>query len=179
VNFNKNQAVGGSGGNGFVAGNAFGGTGGNGEGGGAGGSGGNANGGDGGDAGDVGSLGTTEGGGIAVFGSGTLVLKPRLGAQKRSKQAGATDVITLNSAIAGQVGIAGSAPGSVTEGGGGLGSPHGAGGSGSRGQSGSPPLPAGSEGGGINIFGKATADNTTVTGNSAITDPNIDGTLSP
>jgi hypothetical protein len=179
VNINKNQAVGGSGGNGFVGGDAFGGTGGNGEGGGAGGNGGNANGGNGGDAGDVGSLGNTEGGGIAVFGSGTLVLKPRLGAKKSSKQASATDVITTNSAIPGQVGIAGSAPGTVTAGSGGSGSPHGAAGNGSRGQSGSPPLPADSDGGGIVVFGKATADNTTVTGNSAITDPNVDGTLSP
>ena len=36
----------------------------------------------------------------------------------------------------------------------------------------------GSAGGGITIVGKATADNTSVTGNSANVFPNIEGTLS-
>ena len=84
-----------------LAGDAFGGTGGNGERGGAGGNGGNATGGNGGNAG-LGNDGS--GGGIKVFRRATLVLKPRLGAKKRSKQASATDVITANSASGGQGG---------------------------------------------------------------------------
>jgi len=174
VSFKNDQAVGGSGGNGFVAGNAFGGTGGTNQGG-LGGNGGNATGGAGGNAG---FSGVGSGGGITVDSAGTLFLRPRFGAPKRSKQASATDVITLNSAIAGVGGIAGSAPGSVTPGGGGPGDPPGAGGTANPGRSGSLTGPRRSVGGGMAIFGKATGDNTSVTGNNAIKFPNIDGTLS-
>ena len=174
VNFTNNAAVGGSGGNGFTAGNAFGGSGGNGEAG-KGGNGGDASGGNGGNAGVAG---VGSGGGITVDTAGSLVLKPRLGARKGSKQANATDIITLNSAIPGQDGIAGSAPGSVTPGARGPGNPPGAAGALTPGQFGALPGPRRSVGGGIAIFGKATADNTSVTGNNAILFPNIDGTLS-
>ena len=173
MNFNKNRAVGGSGGSGFVAGNFFGGSGGNGEGG-RGGNGGNATGGI---SGNAGFVGVGSGGGITVNSAGSLFLRPRLGAKKGSKQAGATDVITSNSAIAGKPGIAASAD-SGNAGGGGPGNPHGKSGHFTPGRAGSLPGPRRTVGGGIVIFGKATGDNTSVTDNSAILFPNIDGTLS-
>ncbi len=178
VNFTKNQAVGGSAGNGGNGGiDAFGGFGGAGHGG-RGGNGGNATGGNGGNAGAISGIG--EGGGIAVDTSGTLVLKPRLGAKKGSKQAGATDVITSNSATPGGLGTAGLPGANIAPGTGTGGSPGGNNGTLTVGHPGQVLAVQHSIGGGIAIFGngKATADNTSVTGNSAITDPNIEGTLS-
>jgi len=58
-----------------------------------------------------------------------------------------------------------------------LGSVAGAGGTVTAGRSGDVNITERSEGGGIAIDGTATGDNTTVTDNSAITAPNIDGKL--
>ena len=178
VDFTKNQAAGGpagSGGNGGI--DAYGGYGGAGHGG-PGGNGGNATGGNGGNAGAI--SGTGEGGGIAVDPSGTLVLKPRLGAKKGSKQAGATDVITGNSATPGAPGTAGSPGANIAPGTGTGGSPPGKNGVFTVGQPGHVLAVKHSIGGGIAIFGIARgASHTLVTGNSATVGANIDGTFSP
>ncbi len=104
-------------------------------------------------------------------------MKPRLGAKKGSRELKATDVITANSALHAAVGAGGSAGGSVAAGQGGAGSPPGKDGTNNFGHAGGvvPLVP--SAGGGITIVGTATADNTTVTGNTADVFPNIDGTL--
>jgi hypothetical protein len=178
VDFTNNQATGGSAGNGGNGGaDAIGGTGGFGLGA-RGGNGGNATGGNGGNAGAISGIGS--GGGIAVDPSGTLVLKPRLGARRGSKQAHAIDFITSNSATPGGPGAAGLPGAFVLNGFGGPGSPDGNHGTFTVGQPGKVLAVKQSFAGGIAIFGtgKATADNTSVTGNSAITDPNIEGTLS-
>ena len=173
VNFTSNQAAAGSGGSGGDGGaDAFGGYGGAGAGG-VGGAGGNATAGNGGNA-DF--TGVADGGGIFVGQSGTLVLKPRLGAKKGSRESKATDVITLNAAVHGALGTPGTAGGSVAAGiGGNL---HGTNGTDNLGHPGGvvPLVP--SAGGGIANFGTATVDNTSITGNSADVFPNIDGTLS-
>ena len=96
VNFSNNQAQSGVGGVGGVGGSVSGGNGAAGNAGGSGdfgGSGGNATGGSGG-AGGEGATGS--GGGIFNSATGTLTIKPRLGAKKGSKQAKATDTITAN-----------------------------------------------------------------------------------
>ena len=96
VNFTSNQAVAGLGGSGGDGGNAFGGYGGTGANG-PGGNGGNATAGNGGNAT---FNGVASGGGIYVGQTGNLILQPRQGAKKGSREAKATDVITLNSARA-------------------------------------------------------------------------------
>jgi len=173
ANFTSNQAAGGTAGVGGSGGSVQAGNGGIGAGA-AGGAGGNAVGGNGANSGPSG---VGIGGGITVDASGTLVLKPRLGAKAGSSQAGETDLIQSNSATAGGIGSLGLA-GSATPGAGGAGSPTGAGGTVTAGENGAIDITEQSEGGGIAIFGTATGDNTTVTNNSAITSPNIDGKLS-
>jgi hypothetical protein len=176
VNFNGNQADGGLAGPGGGGGSAQGGHGGNSSNA-AGGNGGNATGGNGGNS----ALpGLAIGGGIIVDAAGSLVLKPRLGARKGSKQASATDVITSNKAVAGGVALGGASKGgSAAAGGGGSGQPAGANGTATGGQNGQVLSTMNSEGGGMAIFGTAHGDNVSVTSNQAITDPNIDGTLLP
>jgi hypothetical protein len=164
----------GTGGAGGVGGNATGGAGGTG-------SilptvGGNATGGNGGDGGE-GASGL--GGGIFNATTGTLTLKPRLGAVPGSAQAQATDVITTNQALAATGGEAG-AGGTAT---GGLGRStqtfKGTNGVATPGQPGVTDLFSVGVGGGIATFGTAVVDNTTISGNQATTsDPNIDGKLS-
>ena len=110
------SGLGGSGGDG--GNDAFGGFGGSGADG-PGGNGGSATAGNGGN----GTFnGVAEGGGIFVGQSGTLVLKPRLGAKKGSRESKATDLITSNAAVHAAVGAAGLAGGSVAAGQGGGGS---------------------------------------------------------
>ncbi len=190
VDFTQNQAAGGAAGSGGVGGSAQGGNGGNGGncgcshaglGGppadhmfGRGGNGGNGTGGNGGNSGVSGG---GSGGGIIVDAAGVLTLKPSLGAPSGSNEANATDVIASNSANAGGIGGLGFG-GAATGGAGGRGFLVGANGTLTSGHLGAIDIFRQSEGGGIIIVGKATADNTSVTGNSAITDPNIDGTLS-
>ena len=116
------------------------------------------------------------GGGIFNATTGTLTLKPRLGAKKGSSQAKATDVITTNQALAATGGHAG-AGGTAT---GGLGRPaqgfNGLNGVATPGQPGVTDLFSAGVGGGIATFGTAFVDNTTISGNQASTsDPNVDG----
>jgi hypothetical protein len=179
VNFTNNEARGGAAGNGGNGGNhAFGHNGGSAENG-PGGNGGNATGGNGGNAG---SRGTAGGGGITVAGQGTLSLEPELGAKKGSKQARAKDLITGNSASLGAAGTVGSPTPSmnITPGTGGGGNPPGQNGTITVGRPGQVSTLFQSIGGGILIFGKARgALHTSVKGNAATVDPNIDGTFSP
>jgi hypothetical protein len=178
MNFQSNKATGGTGGVAGSGGTVQGGTGGTGTGA-AGGQGGAPTGGNGGSGG---ASGIAKGGGITVDVSGSLVLNPRLGVKPLSKKAsvsaaGATDVITLNSAVAGGIG-GGGAAGSATPGPGGPGDPVGNNGTVTAGHAGVAGALKQSEGGGIAIFGTATGDNTTVTGNHASKFPNIEGKLS-
>jgi hypothetical protein len=175
VNFNNNLAAGGLAGSGGNGGSGQGGHGGNSsnvEGG----NGGNATGGNG---GNTGLPGLAFGGGIIVENTGSLVLKPRLGAKKRSKQASATDVITSNTALAGGIAIAIGVGGGATAGVGGSGQPSGDNGTAKDGDNGEILRTQNSVGGGIAIFGTAHLDNVSVAGNHAITDPNTDGTVLP
>jgi len=169
VNFTGNQAVSGIGGPGGLGGNATGQSGGTGD---PGGNGGNAIGGTGGDRGE-GGIG--QGGGIEDTSSGTLVIAPRQGAKKGSKQAKATDVITSNQALSATAGAAGHG-GTATPGVGGFlgGNP----GTAVQGQPGAfDPLSVG-VGGGAALFGTATIDNTSITGNHASTNfGNVEGTF--
>jgi len=176
VDFTNNQAVGGAAGNGGEGGNhAFGGFAGNGVNG-PGGNGGSATGGNGGSA-EINGL--ASGGGIIVDVSGTLSLEPRLGAKKGSKQASATDLITGNSATPGAAGTAGSPTPNIAPGTGGGFNPPGQNGTLKVGQPGHVSTLKRSVGGGIAIFGTAHGkSHTSVTGNSAIVFPNIDGTFS-
>ena len=136
--------------------------------------GGSATGGTGGDGGE-GASGV--GGGIFNATTGTLTLKPRLGAKKGSKQAKATDVITTNQALAASGGQAG-AGGGATAGAGR--SPFGVNGVATPGQPGVTDLFSVGVGGGIATFGTANVDNTTITGNHASTNDNdVDGTITP
>ncbi len=176
VNFNNNLAAGGTAGSGEGGGSAQGGHGGN-SANAAGGNGGNATGGNGGNSG---LPGVAIGGGIIVDAAGSLVLKPRLGAKKGSKQASATDVITSNTALAGGTAVLGAAGGAgATAGVGGSGQPPGANGTATVGENGEVLSTVNSAGGGMFIDGTAHGDNVSVTGNHAITDPNVGGTLSP
>ena len=118
------------------------------------------------------------GGGIFNATTGTLTLKPRLGAKKGSKQAKATDVITANQALAG-VGRAGGhrgrrhAPAAAEPPAGSTAPP-------TAGQPGATDLFSVGVGGGIATFGTANVDNTTISGNHASTNDNdVDGTLTP
>jgi len=172
VNFNNNEASGGSGAVAGSGGSVQGGTGGTGTGA-AGGQGGAPTGGNGGSGGDSGAA---KGGGIIVDVSGSLVLRPRTGIKPLPPGHGPTDIVTSNSAIAGGVGGAGLA-GSATAGTGGTGSPDGNTGMVTAGHAGVIGTLKQSEGGGIAIFGTATGDNTTVTGNHANKFPNIEGKL--
>jgi len=140
----------------------------------------------GGNGGDVtggnGSSGAANGGGITVDVSGTLVLEPHLATQMGSKEpdvvvVSAFDFITSNSAIAGRAGGAGLA-GSATPGTGGPEDPVGAPGMITPGHAGVIGVLKQSEGGGIAIFGTATAIDTVVTNNHASASPNILGKLS-
>ena len=70
----------------------------------AGGSGGGAVGGNGGNAGEGG---VAMGGGLFNSATGTLSINPQLGAQKKSKQAKATDLISTNQAYSAPAGSAG------------------------------------------------------------------------
>ncbi len=177
VNFSGKQAKSGSGGLGGNGGVADGGTGGTGNAGAAGGLGGNGGNAFGGNGGDGGEGGIAEGGGIFNATTGTLVLKPRLGAKKGSKQAKATDVITGNLALSASGGLAG-AGGAATAG---LGRPlNGVNGTATAGQPGATDLLSVGVGGGVATFGTANADNTSITGNHASTNDNdVDGTITP
>jgi hypothetical protein len=177
VNFSSNQATGAVGGNGAGGGVAVAGRGGNAAPGGVdpvgGGFGGSAVGGNGGIGGESG-IGI--GGGVFVANTGSLTLKPRLGAKKGSKQAGATNVITANQANAGSAGGAGPG-GSATLGA--AGTPGGISGRATPGDNGSVDTFSAGVGGGIAIIGTALIDNTTISGNHATTsDPDVDGTFS-
>jgi hypothetical protein len=170
VNFTGNQAVSGIGGPGGLGGNATGESGGKGN---PGAHGGNATGGNGGDGGEGG---IAQGGGIEDTSSGTLVIAPRKGANKGSKQAKSTDVITANQALSATAGAAGQG-GVATPGiggflGGGLGTAV-------QGQPGAfDPLSVGI-GGGVAIGGNATIDNTSITGNHASTNfDDVEGAFS-
>ena len=174
VNFTSNQALAGLGGSGGEGGNAFGGYGGTGRAG-RGGDGGNATAGNGGN-GNFDGL--ASGGGIYVDQKGNPVLKPRLGAKTGSRESKATDVITANAAVRAAVGTGGLNGGSVAAGQGGAGRPPGTDGTDNFGHTGEAGRLVPSAGGGITIVGTATADNTSVTGNTADEFPNIDGTLS-
>ena len=177
VIFTNNQAVGGSAGSGGAGGtDAFGGYAGNGVNG-PGGNGGNATGGD---SGGANPSGYASGGGITVDSAGTLFLEPRQRAKKGSKQFGATDLITGNSATPGAAGTAGLPTGNIAPGTGGGVNPPGEDGILTLGQAGQVSTLKRSVGGGIAIFGAAHGKtHTSVTGNSAITFPDIDGTFSP
>ncbi len=172
VNFTGNQARGGFGGNGGSGLDAKGGNGGNGGTGFTGGSGGLTLGGDGGNGGESGF---GIGGGITVDVSGTLLIDPRRGARKGSKQAKATGVITTNHAFD----SGGGTPGHASSVGIGLGgSPSGANGSVLAGQNGTADTSTVGVGGGIATFGNTTIDNVSITGNTASTNDNdIDGTI--
>jgi hypothetical protein len=122
--------------------------------------------------------GVASGGGIYVDQSGNLLLQPRHGAKKGSRQSKATDLITSNSAVHEAVGTAGSPSANVAAGTGTGGSTPGKNGTDNFGHPGGVVPLISSAGGGITIVGKATADNTSVTGNTADVFPNIDGTLS-
>ncbi len=160
VTFTANQAASGTGGLGSAGGEATGGTGGGG-----------AAGGDGGNGGE-GASGV--GGGIFNATTGTLTLKPELGAKKGSKQAHATDVVTTDQALAGSGGQAG-AGGGATAGAGT--SPFGVNGAANPGQAGVTGLSSVGVGGGLANFGTANVDNTTIKGNHASTNDNdLDGT---
>jgi len=135
-----------------------------------GGAGGNATGGNG---GNNGASGSATGGGITVDPSGKLVLKPRQGATPGSIEASAFDVITSNSATAGGFGNVGGG-GSATAGTGPAGS-----GKATPGRFGFILFLRRSLGGGIAIFGTATGDNVSVSGNHAMVSPDISGTLLP
>ena len=87
-------------------------------------------------------------------------------------------MITANAAVHAAVGSGGLAGGSVAAGQGGAGSPSGTNGTDNFGHSGGVVPLVKSAGGGITIVGTATAENTSVTGNTADVFPNIDGTLS-
>jgi hypothetical protein len=172
VNFSNNQAHSGVGGVGGAGGSATGGAGNPGVGN-LGGSGGNATGGTGG-AGGEGATGT--GGGIFNAVTGTLTIKPRLGASKSSKQAKATDVITANLAASASGGLAGAGGGATA----GIGISPGVNGTATPGQPGAAELFSVGIGGGIATFGTADIDNTLITGNNASTnDPNVEGTITP
>jgi hypothetical protein len=170
----NNQAEGASGGKGGKGGNEISGQGGNAITTGNGGHGGdivNSSGGNGG----VG--GTGIGGGLFDANTGTLVIKPRLGAKKGSSQAKATDTITLNDAGF-ALGATGGAVGIPVLGIGGT--PNGHFGTvisnGTVGTKGSNGVGVG---GGIAIIGTATIDDTNITGNHASNnDDDVDGTFS-
>ncbi len=163
VNFTTNQATGAIGGNGGNGGEASGETGGTGL---PAGSNGNATGGNGGNAGDGG---TGLGGGLFDATTGTLVINPRLGVKKNSKQNNATDIITGNKANAGGAGSPGA---------GGL-AQVASGATATNGTAGTAASAGVGVGGGIVIVGTATIDNTTITGNTATTNDNdVDGTFS-
>jgi hypothetical protein len=176
ANFSANQATGGFGGNGAGGGIVTAGRGGNVNPGGVdatrGGPGGSAIGGDGGNGGESG-IGI--GGGIFVANTGTLTLKPRLGARSGSKQSSASDVITNDQANPGSAGNAGLA-GSATAGVGG--SPLGIAGKVTPGSNGTVDTLSVGIGGGIAIIGTAIIDNTSISGNHAPIDPDVDGTFS-
>jgi hypothetical protein len=163
VDFTTNQATGAIGGQGANGGEAFGEIGGNGL---PAGSNANATGGNGGNAGN-GGIG--QGGGLFNTTTGALVIEPRLGAKKHSKQTNATDTITGNKASAGGAGSPGA---------GGL--AHVAAGATATNGTAGPAASAGvGVGGGIVNVGTATIDNTTISGNTATTNDNdIDGTFS-
>jgi hypothetical protein len=162
----SNQAVSGTGGTGGAGGSATGGDGGD-----TGiavipSAGGNATGGNGGNSGEGAS---GAGGGIFNATTGTLTLKPELGAKKGTKQAKATDVITTNQALAATGGQAG-AGGSAT-------APHGVA---TLGQPGVTGLFSAGVGGGLATIPLAHVDNTTIKGNHASTNDNdVDGPTGP
>ena len=131
----------------------------------------------GGKGGDGGFSGFGIGGGIHNANNTTLVINPRLGAKKGSKQSKVTDLITTNQALVGTGGAVG-AGGAATAGLGGNSS--GASGTATAGTNGvAHPLSIGA-GGGIFTVATATIDFTAITGNSASTlDPDVDGTVLP
>ncbi len=173
VSFTANVADGAPASAGGAGGDAQGGKGGGGI---HGGSGGEVAGGSGGSGGFGGN---GQGGGIFVDVPGTLIMKPRKGAKKGSGQSSATDLITTNRA-AGGPGAIGGAPSTLSFGGApGTGSSS----SGTVGKviaalPGAAGTAGASSGGGIAILGTATIDNTSITGNQATTDPNVEGTFS-
>jgi hypothetical protein len=172
VNFTANQATSGFATNGGGGGSAKAGNGGNGT---KGGDGGNVFSGIGGEGG-VGGIG--QGGGIFDGPGGHLALMPRLNTQPGTAQANATDLITANQAFQ-ESGGNGGLGGNAVVGFGGAGNPNGAFGHLSAGHNGANHVATSlGVGGGINIVGSATIDNTTITGNHASTSDNdVHGTF--
>jgi hypothetical protein len=165
VDFLANQSSGGDGGTGGAAGKGFGGSGGDGTTGG--------NGGDGvsGLIGSGGNGGAGSGGGAANQSGGILVINPRLGAKKNSKQARASSLFTANQALGGR----GGSFGAVGNGNGGSGgTPGGTPGTGVIKLSIVPSTAGKGIGGGLNLdaAGSATIKDTSVTGNQASTSNN-------
>ena len=170
VNFTNNEVQGGFGARAGNGGTVKGGNGGNGS---AGGPGGDAMGGNGGSGGEAG---IGEGGGLFDALSGTLTIKPRLGAKKGSAQAAATNMITGNKAFSSAAGVAGVA-GNATVGSGGT--PTGGDGVLTHGANGTVDTFTVGVGGGIAIVGTAIIDNTTISDNFASTnDDDVLGTFS-
>ncbi len=106
------------------------------------------------------------GGAVNNSATGTLIINPRLGAKKSSKQGKATDLITTNAASGG-IGGTGTAAGSVHGGAGG--SPGGTAGQAFVGANGTVGIAGSGKGGGLDLItgGTATIDNTTITANLA------------
>ena len=165
VDFRTNSAGTGVGGRGGNGGLGIGGNGGIGTLGGDGFSGSGGNGGNGGFGGDG------LGGAIFDAKSATLVLAPRLGAKKGSKQFKATDTISANQANQGSGGRGGAAGGAI----GGQGqTPGGPAGQAFPGIAGVAGVEGVGLGGGLDFFpgGDVTIDNTNITGNNASTADN-------
>ncbi len=158
ANFTKNEVRAGNGGDGGKAREANGGAGGVGK---TGGKGGDATGGDGGDGGESG---TSIGGGIMVDHSGALILNPRIGAKRGSKQAKGVDLITGNLARAAGGGEGGEA-GTTVAGAGGV--QNGKAGTATPGGDGSFRTLSLAIGGGVGVAGMATLVNANITGNQA------------
>jgi hypothetical protein len=175
LNLTSNQAIGSRGTPGGNGGSGIGSNGGLALEGGSGGPAGNALGGNGGNGG---AGGNALGGGALNASTGTLVIAPRLGAKKGSKQSKSTSTITDNQAIGGPDGNGGLG-GPAVAGSSGAPNPHP--GSATPGLAGRPGTPSEGIGGGLNLVagGHVTLDNTTVATNSASTsNPDIFGTFS-
>jgi hypothetical protein len=166
VNFQENQASGAAGGGAADGGFPQGGNGGKGTG--LGGAGGDATEGSGGDGGAAGGA---FGGAIANV--GTLIINPRQGARKRSRQANATSTITGNEALAAAGGTAGGLDGAIAGSGG---SPGGAAGQVIAGTAGAEGKDGFGLGGGAALDVASTISNTTISGNQASSADNDEDT---